>query len=482
MFRVMLMVRSRAITHQDRSLQTGEEIVQVKESQQMSLSTRVGLLAGASALTLTGVSVADTLAEVSTDARIAALEAEVSRLRGEGDLNEHRAAEIRAMVHDVLADADTRASLLSQGMTAGYDGGFMIGSNDGNFQLKMTGQVQARFVLNHVDDEALDGESETDWGVEMRRTKVQFAGHVVDPSWRYVVRGAFSSGEGTFDFEDSYIEKHLEGGWAVRVGQFKAPFLREELVSSGRQLAVERSLLNERYNQDYSRGVQVGMEQDQCRFMAMVNTGHGGGAGAWSELGGSRYGGALDADREIGLSARVEFLAAGNWNQFGDFISAPGSEYGAMIGGAIAYDHEGDGAGNNGDDSTVFAATIDATIKGDAWSLFAAGVYYGYDNGVSRDEMGVMVQGSYAFNTDWDVFARYEWADLDVDGAEELSVVTFGVNRYFAKHQVKWTTDIGFGLEEVNAGFSNSGAGWRTDPVGNDGWQVVFRSQLQLLF
>jgi len=449
----------------------------------MSLSTRIGLLAGASALTLTGVSVADTHGEVSTDARIAALEAEVSRLRGEGDLHEHRAAEIRAMVHDVLADADTRASLLSQGMTAGYDGGFMIGSSDGNFQLKLTGQVQTRFVLNKIRGSGLSSSDKTDWGVEMRRTKVQFAGHVVDPSWRYQVRGAFNRGadNGAFELEDAFIEKRLDGGWAVRFGQFKAPFLREELVSSGRQLAVERSLLNERYNQDYSRGVQVGYSQDQFRLWAMLNTGHGADQTAWAgDLGNTRYGSALGADREFGISARVEFLAAGNWNQFGDFISAPGSEYGAMIGAAVAYDHDGDGPGNNDNSDNVFAATIDATIKGDAWALYAAGIYYGFDGPTSRDEYGFLIQGSYAFNADWDVFARYEWADTDIGGAEKLSVITVGVNRYFAKHQVKWTTDIGYSLNEIENTFASGGAGWRTDQ-GDDG-QIVFRSQLQLLF
>jgi hypothetical protein len=452
----------------------------------MSLSTRVGLLAGASALTLTGVSVADTLAEVSTDARIAALEAEVARLRGD-DLHEHRAAEIRAMVHDVLADADTRASLLSQGMTAGYDGGFMVGSSDGNFQLKMTGQVQTRFVINSRDSGALTSDEKTDWGFEMRRTKVQFAGHVVDPSWRYQIRGAFNRGNGAFQLEDAFIEKRLDGGWAIRAGQFKAPFLREELVSSGRQLAVERSLLNERYNQDYSRGIQVGYSQDQFRLWAMLNTGHGADQTAWAgDLGNTRYGGALGTDREFGLSGRVEFLAAGNWNQFGDFISAPGSEYGVMIGAALAYDHDGDGPtdgmGNfgNGDSNNVFAATLDATVKGDAWALYAAGIYYRFDGPTNRDEYGLLVQGSYAFNADWDVFGRYEWADTDIGGAEKLSVITVGVNRYFARHAMKWTTDIGYSINEIESTFANGGAGWRTD-AGDDG-QIVIRTQLQLLF
>ena len=43
-------------------------------------------------------------------------------------LNEARAAEIRGLVQDVLADSDARNSLQSQAATAGYDRGFFIGS------------------------------------------------------------------------------------------------------------------------------------------------------------------------------------------------------------------------------------------------------------------------------------------------------------------------------------------------------------------
>ena len=66
--------------------------------------------------------------------------------------------------------------------------------------------------------------------------------------------------------------------------------------------------------------------------------------------------------------------------------------------------------------------------------------------------------------------------------------MTFGVNRYFSGHSIKWTSDIGWGLNEVTStwgdGFLGGGgdiAGWRTDTAGNDG-QIVIRTQLQLLF
>ncbi len=80
--------------------------------------------------------------------RLLAAEARITELEApEGDswMTEQRAAEIRGLVHDVLADADTRASLLQSGVTAGYQDGFMIGSADGNWLLTIRdGQPEAR--------------------------------------------------------------------------------------------------------------------------------------------------------------------------------------------------------------------------------------------------------------------------------------------------------------------------------------------------
>src|SRR4051812_5789090 len=103
----------------------------------MSLKTRVGLLAGATALTLTSVSFAgpatgnDDLAQrlAAAEAKIASMEAATNQ----NWLTDQRASEIKGLVQDVLADADTRASLLQAGATAGYDNGFIISSTDGNW-------------------------------------------------------------------------------------------------------------------------------------------------------------------------------------------------------------------------------------------------------------------------------------------------------------------------------------------------------------
>lgn len=430
--------------------------------------------------------------EAELQARVEQLESAVKDLSsrvGEDWLTETRADEIRSLVADVLADAETRASLLQGGPTAGHDGHFYIASADGNYRLNLEGQLQVRFGYNHRDNNA----DEDRMGFEVRRAKLTFTGHVVDPTWQYTLTGAFSrktlefltSAEldedeietssdeitGPFELEDAYIEKDLGNGWSIRFGQFKMPFMREELVSSKRQLAVDRSMVNEMFNQDRSQGVQIGYKSEMFRAAGMYSDGF--------RMPNSPF---LSLDTEYAFTGRGEVLLAGNWKQFDDFTSWKSDDFGAMVGFAAHFER-----GEFGDSSTeadLFTWTLDASIEFGGANLYGAivGKHLDPNDGTPTwDQYGIVIQGGFFFTDDWEAFARYEWGDSDMAGAEDLSVFTIGVNRYFQKHNLKWTTDIGFGINEVSSTWASSGVGWRSDATDEDG-QIVIRSQFQLLF
>lgn len=428
-----------------------------------------GSIALVGAITLAGGAFAG---EGATDAdlrsRVAELEARLATLQAQnGDqwLTEARAAEIRSLVQDVLADADTRTSLL-QGGTAGWDKGFFLASGDGKFKLKINGQLQFRYVFNHQDEDATEDTSRG--GFENRRTKLTFEGHVVDPSWKYHVTGAFARDGGSFLLEDAYIAKDLGNGWELLVGQFKLPFMIEETISSKRQLAVDRSLVNEEYNQDRSQGVQMSYTADQFRFYV-----------AYSDGFMTANTAALGYDTEWAFTGRAEVLLAGKWSQFRDFTSFKGEEFGFQLGGAAHYEKAEVGTAA-GPEEKMFTWTVDAMLEFGGANLFAAIVGRHLDE-ANVDQYGFVIQGGFFVTDDVELFGRYEWSDFDVDGVEDLSVITVGVNKYWDKHNIKWTTDLGYGLDTVSSPFSASGVGWRSDAGDEDG-QIVFRTQLQLLF
>jgi len=331
--------------------------------QMTQVDTR-SFLAGASTLALAGGALAAT--EVNGDlarqiaelqAANAALSAKVTNLEraanGDQWLTEERAAEIRAIVGDVLADAGTRESLQSSGMTGGWNkdqGGFFLASPSGDYKLNLKGQVQVRWAWSGRDNSGLGAtaQKEDSWGFENRRTKLTFTGFVVDPSWTYEVKPVYSrstsvSGNLVGSVEDIWLQKDFGNGITVRAGQFKAPFLREELVSSSSQLAVERSLVSDAFTAKFAQGVQVefgGRAGDQWRAQVFYGDGMRANAtsvpaSATATAGGfaGSYTTAFNGNpTEYAFAGRLEYLGQGTWKAMRDFNSAIGEDRAWMVG------------------------------------------------------------------------------------------------------------------------------------------------------
>jgi hypothetical protein len=418
----------------------------------------------------------------SLRATVADLQRQVDALKAAADdrwLTQQRADEIRGLVHDVLADADTRASLLQSGATAGWDNGFFIGSADGNYLLKLGGALQVRGVYNNQDDSPSD---EHRSGVEIRRTKLDFRGHVIDPSWQYYVEAEASRSTGAFSLgENGWIQKDMGNGLRLRFGQFKPLFAREESISSRRLQGVERSQINTQFTAGTAQGVQAMYETDRWRINGAVIDGTGTGNTAWSA-----------EDTEYALTARGEFIAIGDWKAVEDDIGWRGGAAALMFGAGALWQRAEFGTGSNlpppdfnNAEVENLTLTADATWKMSSFSLSAAGFYRRLSTevagAVDLDQYGVVVRGGFFVQDDFEIYAMHEWGDLDIAGIDDLSVITVGATKYFAKHNLKWQNDIGFGLNSVAANWAVDAAGWRADAADEDG-QIVVRSQFQLLF
>jgi hypothetical protein len=435
------------------------------------------ILAGASALACTGLCFAETSAQVQElEAKVASLQSQLSELKGDSWLTEQRSDEIRSIVQDVLADADTRASLLQSGMTAGYDDGFMIASPDGNFELKINGQMQVRYVYNQQDD---GPEDDNRGGFENTRTKLFFTGHVGNPDWIYRIEGDFSRDGGAFSLEDAYIGYVMGDNWegfTLLVGQMKVPVLREYLVHSMDQLLVERSLTAYQ-SPAASRTQGIALDYRNDMFHGVVAFTDGGGGG--NDPAGQANSPWNNEDTEYAFSARAEVLLSGEWDQFNDFTSPQGSPQGLMIGGGIHYQDAEYGTAP-ADELSVLVATADVSFEFEAANIFAAFYYNSFDDDAlnDRDEYGFVVQGGYYFTDTIEAFARYEWYDFDTEGAEDLSIITVGLNSHYGDN-LKASADFGWAMDPLE--LSSPITGYRVDTADSDG-QWVIRTQLQLLF
>lgn len=461
-------------------------------------ATILALLIAPSALAQNPRAGADDQWRQEMEARMETLLQDNQRMRGEIDelkalnnedwLTEARADEIRTLVADLLADSDARASLLQNGMMAGWNEHFFLASPDGRFKLQLDGHLQFRWVYSFHDQPDRHRQ-----GFENTRAKLTFRGHVFNPDLTYLLRMDATRNEpelveGLFFVRDMWMRYRLDGDWSIRAGQFKLPFNREELVPSQYQLAVERSLVNENMNIGRSQGVELTYARDNYKLMLATGDGATDNVGGFGIAGGGNpvNTSALTEDVEWSITGRYEYLLAGNWKQFDDFTSPLGEEFAALFGlGAHWQSTEFNGNfGFRRDEINWFAATTDFSAEWGGANAFTSFTYHFIDNpNFNVNVYGFVVQAGAYFTPKIEAFARWEYAWYSTDAATfaDLNLATFGVNYYIDGHDLKWTTDIGFGASKVDSAWDSDIAGWRQDADDAEP-QIVFRTQFQLLF
>jgi len=438
----------------------------------MTRSFSIGFLCTVIAFTLTSTA----LSETHVAEELAQLKREVAQLRQAQEdnwLSERRSEEIKALVREVLSDADIRESLQPKGITAGHDGKhFFLASADDGFKLTIGGQMQFRFIANSRED---SGSDDFESGFQLRRTKIAIGGHIMNPKIGYKIVLAAERSGGDVLLEDFALSYKLTDNLKIAFGQMKLPFLREELLSSSRQLAVDRSSVTEYFTLDRGQGVQLAYSADTFKTAFMISD------GADSE--GEDFN---DDKTDIALTARVDVKLLGDWKRMKDFVAWRGDDSGAFLGAAVHYQVGETGSTASNDNFLVW--TVDGLYKVEGFSIMAAinGLSTDNQSGDDFDDLGVLVQAAYMITDQLQPYVRYDF--LDIDGADEINMITAGANYYFKKHNAKFTADIVYGLDplvsapsrRINDPFSD-GLGLLKDASGEDG-QIAFRTQFQLLF
>ncbi len=452
-----------------------------------------------------------------SNAELHNLKMEVAQLKAgqeEDWLNEQREMQIRGLIEDVLADADSRASLLDDGLTAGHNGKhFFLRSPGGLFLMEIDGRIQVRYVANFRENTGFeDGGEEANpvddfkSGFEIRRAKIAFSGHVASPKIGYEIQIEVDREDNTVEADKIVIDYKLTDAVTLWVGEDKAPFMREELTSSKRQLAVERSVFNEQFTVDKVQGFGVIADVGEAvQIHGMIHDGFKSGSGSTDifftqeEDFNEEEGDDRDTSKrffedavDIALTGRIDVKIAGSWKQMKDFTAWSGEDLAAFFGAALHYEigETGDGFNNN----NFWAWTVDGSIEVAGVNVFAAiaGQHSDFDQVVSADEfdrIGFLIQGGYNIplgDGSLEPFGRFEWMDFDgtngtngVGRDDILRIFTFGANYYFDKHNAKLTVDVMIAFDNVRD--RHTGLGVLRDAPGEDG-QVVVRSQFQLLF
>ncbi len=347
--------------------------------------------------------------------------------------------------------------------------------------IKVGVQIQGRYQINSRDDASTAlamADDDFTQGFVIRRAKVAISGDVTE-SITGKLQFAFDRGSGAAKLEDAALSWEVNDDFTIRVGQFKPGVLREELVSSKKQLSAERSATNETFNQDYTQGVELKFGGDQWRGTVSLNDGF--------KAGNTAFNSASEAD--FGVSARAEFLVGGGeFGQFKQFTSFRGSNSGGMVGVALHHETMGDTNPSFTPTTDMTTGTVDFSWAGDGWNVFAAGIWRSMDMGVMTvNDYGLVLQGG-AFVSDQDeIFARWSSVMPDEDNGvgsdEDYNDVTVGWNHYLMpeSHAAKFTLAVTFSLDAPGASIVKTSDGHNLLSDSEDG-QIGLIGQMQILY
>ena len=326
-------------------------------------------------------------------------------------INEQRAAQVALIVQEILDDADTRTSLRGDGLMMGWSNGFFLASPDGKYKLQLSGLSQTRFLASWVGHSSLVrqgiGPDIPDpnyrrWkmGFEQTRTILNVAGSVDSPQVDFLLQMGYArvdednnefldSSVIVFDARewDAWIRMRLSDDISIKAGIFTLPFSRESLVPSQHQLVIEKSLVDHRFGLGRSQGIQLTWASTDRRFFLAYSNGTRAVFNGliWTLIAGDTGPvitpkAAILMDTSYAVTMRHEWKLLGNWKQFQQFTSPPGSERGVLIGIAghrqVTEEFPSspfDPAGV--EDSTFWGITGDVSLQFDGATLFGSIVY-----------------------------------------------------------------------------------------------------------
>ena len=364
-----------------------------------------------------------------------------------------------------------------------------------NFYMEMSSRIQPRFTLEMPDDSVqlagTAGKGDSRGSFRIRRAKFKLEGWMYKPELEFEVQMNWpdaSAAQPNRFVEDANIDWDIskKKTFRLRFGQFKAPFGRQQLTSSGAQQFVDRAIQDERYNDARETGIAVWgtLGGNKLDWRAMMSNGNG------------RSNSNNDNNKYL-WTGRVMWQAVGKarMNQWGS--------------GALLTEGDlGDSAANNGpllaiggqvsNNNRFYAAAapainLDNTTYGGDYTFkykgFASVGEYDYREskpqaladaapGAKFKDKGFLFQASYAWKAPsvvagggfWELAFRYAQIDpSSLKSADKRTEVGGAFSYYPNKHNLKVQADY----RNLKDDAANSGKGTSTNEFRLQ-WQFIF--------
>ncbi|QQE10498.1 hypothetical protein JD969_13415 [Planctomycetota bacterium] len=420
--------------------------------------------------------------------------AELERQQLDDALTSAQTQQVKDLIAEVLEDAETRSSLLQDGVLAGNENGkFFLRSADGKFYLNIGAHLQIRYYYNVMNNRPESEGGDTISEFQVRRARLIFQGYAGDPRLKFRFDIGTNPYNGSNIMELAFFKAQLTEDFAVLGGQWQLPFLREELTSLARQLTVARASAAEYFTLDAATGLQFYYNiSDDLKFTGAISNGE---YAAYT----NDYNGFGSNVFDYALTGRFDWKLAGDWKQIYDYVSWPGSDTALFLGGAFHYEKGFEPDAYTTEKLDYLAWSADMIYKNKGLSLMAAvngSHIIGADDpkflgGELDDAIGVVLQSGYMMTEKIQPFVRYEYFDKETTGFEANQGVTVGANYFINGHNLKLSSDVVYFFDGTAPGlnpFGNdpmSGALGFSAAEGQDFSQdpmIAWRTELQIAF
>ncbi len=201
-----------------------------------------------------------------------------------------------------------------------YKAGLGFATPDSSYSINIRFRMQNRFLMNTKDEEHLETGS---WEARVRRCRLSFAGHVVNPKWNYYLQLSFSRGD--MDWSDADASTQNTSPNVVRdamifykpiknlqfaLGQGKLPGNRQRVVSSGSLQFYDRSIVNANFTPDRDFGFFVNYTAHLGKtFTVLTKLAATSGEGRNS----------VSSNTGLAYTGRIELLPLGAFSDGGDY-------------------------------------------------------------------------------------------------------------------------------------------------------------------
>lgn len=303
--------------------------------------------------------------------------------------------------------------------------GVSFKNENGDATLNIGGRIQTRYAYEDNSDSST---------FSIPRLRLALKGTLYG-SWNWEFQSDFAKHEKA-SLKDGFIERSFGTALAVRGGQFKVAFDRQQLESSGRQTFVDRNIASTTLGKGRDAGVQAhgGFMNKVVQYQAGVFNGTGEGV--------------VNNNAGHMVTGRVSL------NPLGDFGLSQGDikpSAKPLVFVDLAAYRDLD-AGGTTDGTTGLALGAGAKAVG----LYGAAEYFRRETTSGVVANGFYAQASYMLVPEFlEAAARYAQVDPNADIDDNTRTeTTGGVNVFFDKagHGLKFTADVSLLTDDAKTG------------------------------